>query len=183
MNRDGRRNRILIEPFPYGVGKPALVRPDRAAAGCRALTSDLLVRPRPAQHHNDREQDHADLAVHFPSARRPEFHRGRTRDRSSNPSGSLRIRLLPIDLERIYPETRKSRKCRLTPRSPIRNALTALRALNSPREDLRVQDRLRFFRSGASLTYDFSVAVSGWKSLPISSSKGTSSGNIQTSLG
>ena len=54
------------------------------------------------------------------------------RDQTSTPWGNLRIRLLPIDSERICPEKQK-----MSPqaRSLTRSDLTASRALNSPELD------------------------------------------------
>src|SRR4249920_539115 len=55
------------------------------------------------------------------------------RDQTSTPWGNLRIRLLPIDSERIRPEKQK-----MSPqaRSLTRSDLTASRALNSPASNM-----------------------------------------------
>ena len=84
---------------------------------------DLSIRSRPAQHGDDREQNHANLAVHLPFGAPPVrdvSETGRKID-CRTPWGNLRIRLLPIEFRRISP---KSRKCHLTPLRS-RAALTA----------------------------------------------------------
>src|SRR4249920_4267440 len=93
---------------------------------------DLSIRSRPAQHGDDREQNHADLAVYFSFGAPPVrdvSEAGRKIDRRLH-GGNLRIRLLPIDSERIRPEKQK-----MPPDAPaVSGGPHGLksRALNSP---------------------------------------------------